>query len=214
MKKALIVQGDCPCHPSRAIAEILAEQLRVSDFDVAMAHTMDCFLDRATLDQVDLIIMNWHMAAMTHEQLAPFLAAVEGGIGLAGIHGYMGDTMRKTETFRNEHAYEWMIGGQWVSHPGDDGVTYSVRIIDKDSPITAGVPDFTVSTEKYYMHIDPLIHVLAATDFGPVVMPIAWTKSYGRGRIFYHSLGHRPEIVRIPEVMRLTTQGMVWAAKP
>jgi len=213
VKKALIVQGDCPCHPSRTIADILAEQLWASDFEIEMTHTMDCFLDQEKLDQTDLIVMNWHMASITHEQLAPFLAAVKGGTGLAGIHGYMGDTLRKTDTFRNEHAYEWMIGGQWVAHPGDDGVTYTVRIVDTESPITAGSQDFTVSTEKYYMHFDPAIHILATTDFDAVAMPIAWTKGYGQGRIFYHSLGHRPQIVQIPAVLQLTRQGMVWAAR-
>ncbi|HZS91118.1 MAG TPA: ThuA domain-containing protein [Chloroflexota bacterium] len=213
MKKALIVQGDCPCHPSRAIADILAEQLQAAEFEVSMAHSMDCFLDRARLAETDLLVMNWHMATITHQQLAPFLDAVRDGTGLAGIHGYMGDTLRTTPIFRNEHAYEWMIGGQWVSHPGDDGVTYTVRIVDARSPITAGIDDFTVSTEKYYMHFDPAIHPVAVTDFDEIVMPIAWTKGYGRGRIFYHSLGHRPNIVQIPEVLRLTRQGMAWAAR-
>lgn len=213
MTQALLVQGDCPCHPSREIAAILAQQLEVSGIAVEMAHSMDCFLDQGRLAATDLIVMNWHLATMTHQQLAPFLAAVYAGTGLAGIHGYMGDTLRKTDTFHNEHAYEWMIGGQWVAHPGDDGVTYTVRIADRDSPITAGIDDFTVSTEKYYMHFDPAIHVLATTDFGEVVMPIAWTKRYGAGRVFYHSLGHRPNVVQLPQVLALTRQGLAWAAR-
>lgn len=212
-KRALIIQGDCPCHPSAAVAELLAGQLRDAGLEVDMAHSMDCFLDRDLMAATDLLVMNWHMATITHEQLAPFLETVRGGTGLAGIHGYMGDTLRTTEIFCNEHAYEWMIGGQWVSHPGDDGVTYTVRIVDHHSPITQGLADFTVCTEKYYMHFDPAIHVIAATDFDGVAMPIAWTKPYGAGRIFYHSLGHRPNVVERPEVLRLTRQGMLWAAR-
>jgi type 1 glutamine amidotransferase len=106
-----------------------------------------------------------------------------------------------------------MIGGQWVAHPGDDGVEYEVRIVDHATPITQGLTDFTVCTEKYYMHFDPAIHAVAATDFDRIEMPIAWTKQYGAGRIFYHSLGHRPPILELPEVLRLTRQGMVWAAR-
>jgi type 1 glutamine amidotransferase len=149
--RALVIQGDCPCHPSAEIAAILVEQLHVLGAEVVVTHTMDCFLDAPALARTDLIVMSWHMASITHAQLAPFLAAVEAGTGLAGIHGYAGDTLRNTETFHNMHAYEWMIGGQWVSHPGDDGVTYPVRIVDRHSPITAGLADFTVRTEKYYM---------------------------------------------------------------
>ena len=83
MKRALIVQGECPCHPSGAIADILAGQLEESGFEVEMAHTMDCFLDRARMEVTDLIVMNWHMASITHEQLAPFLETVRSGAGLA-----------------------------------------------------------------------------------------------------------------------------------
>jgi len=213
MKTALIVQGDCPCHPSREIADVIAEQLRAQDFDVAMTHTMDVFREGDRMAATDLVVMHWHMAYMTTEQLVPFLATIEQGTGLAGIHGYMGDACRTVNPYRNAHAYHYMIGGHWVAHPGDDGVRYRVRIADKQNPITAGIDDFVVSTEKYYMHIDPGIHVVATTDFGDVTMPIAWTKTYGAGRVFYHSLGHRTPIVCSPEVLRLTIQGMVWAAR-
>ncbi len=213
MKTALIVQGDCPCHPSREIADVLAKQLRARDFDVAMTHTMDTFRDAAKMAATDLIVMHWHMAYLTTDQLVPFLGAVERGTGLAGIHGFMGDACRTIDPYHNAHAYHYMVGGHWVAHPGDDGVSYRVRIADRAHPITAGLDDFTVISEKYYMHVDPAITAVATTDFGAVTMPIAWTKSYGAGRVFYHSLGHRTNIVRMPEVLRLTAQGMVWAAR-
>jgi type 1 glutamine amidotransferase len=106
-----------------------------------------------------------------------------------------------------------MVGGQWVAHPGDDGVTYDVHITDPDDPITKGVDDFTVVTEKYFMHMDPGVHVLATTQFDDVAMPIAWTKTYGRGKVFYCSLGHTPQIVTTPQVLKMVTQGFLWAAR-
>jgi type 1 glutamine amidotransferase len=45
-------------------------------------------------------------------------------------------------------------------------------------------------------------------------MPIAWTKRWGKGNVFYCSLGHQPAIVEQPPVLQLIRQGMVWAAAP
>jgi uncharacterized protein len=205
MRNALILQGDCPCHPSREVADIIGGELEATGLAVEMAHgSMDAVLDRERMGDTDLIVMQWHKPVVTPDQEGALLAAVYAGTGIAGVHAFVGG---------GSPAYHYMTGGHWVAHPGDDGVTYRVRIEDARSPITEGIPDFTVTTEKYYMHVDPAIHVLAATEFGEVSMPVAWTKEYGKGRVFYHSLGHLPNIVRIPEVLRLTRQGMRWAAR-
>jgi type 1 glutamine amidotransferase len=205
MKKALILQGDCVCHPSEEIAQILGRELEASELEVSVARTMDAVLDPQAMAETDLIVMQWHRASTTAQQVDAIASAVGGGTGFVGVHAFpfIAD---------NVPPYYQIIGGHWIAHPGDDGVTYRVRIEDRQSSITEGIDDFTVSTEKYYLHVDPAIHVLASTEFGRVSMPVAWTKDYGKGRVFYHSLGHRPEVLQIPEVLRLTRQGMVWAA--
>jgi uncharacterized protein len=207
MKKALIVWGGWDGHEPKQVSEIFAAELRKSGFDVEISDTLDAFKDQAKLEKLDLIVPEWTMGTITREQLKPLLAAVEGGVGIAGVHGGMGDS------FRNETEYQLMVGGQWVSHPGGDGVTYPVHIVDVASPITQGLKDFYVTSEHYYMHVDPANHVLATTVFAPAtVMPIAWTKHYGKGRVFYCSLGHVAKTAAQPEVLKLVTQGMIWAA--
>ncbi|HWE61707.1 MAG TPA: ThuA domain-containing protein [Chloroflexota bacterium] len=239
MKTALIVQGGWPGHRPQQVAEILAAQLKANAFSVEVADSLERLVTGA--GGVDLLVLNWHggtpmqeqlsallatrgtpaqeraalleagdrlqWGTVTQPQLAALLAAVKGGVGLAGMHAGMGDA------FRNEVEYQFMIGGQWVAHPGDDGVSYEVRIVDRQHPITAGVEDFTVVSEQYYMHIDPAIHTLATTQFGDLAMPVAWTTRYGAGNVFYSSLGHTPDIVRLPGALALMTQGMVWAAR-
>jgi type 1 glutamine amidotransferase len=147
----------------------------------------------------------------------PVLAAVESGVGIAGCHGGMCDS------FRDSTEWQFLTGGQWVAHPGNDGVKYTVHIINRDHPITAGLEDFTVASEQYYMHIDPAIKVLATTRFpiapgphtanGPVEMPVLWTKLYGKGRVFYNSLGHQANIIAMPETRELMRRGFLWAAE-
>jgi type 1 glutamine amidotransferase len=206
MKKALIVQGGWDGHFPKETAAILERALCAKDFEVEVSDTLDAFKDEQKLERLDLIVPQWTMGRIEPDQLNPLLAAVKGGTGIGGIHGGMGDA------FREQTEYQYMVGGQWVAHPGGAGVTYTVHIEDTAHEITAGMTDFEVTSEQYYMHIDPAIEVLATTRFGDVVMPVTWTKHYGKGRVFYCSLGHTPDVLELPEVLGMVTRGLVWAA--
>ncbi len=208
MKQALIVQGGWEGHEPKEVADILADALRRHDFQVEIADTLDAFKNLDKLLALDLIVPEWTMGSIEKDQLDPLLKAVESGVGLAGVHGGMCDS------FRNATQYQFMCGGQWVAHPGGAGVTYTVHICkDNPHPITDGLDDFTVTSEQYYLHVDPAINVLAYTLFGDVKMPVAWTKKWGKGRVFYCSVGHNAEVTRQPEVLELVTRGMLWAAE-
>ncbi|RCW77206.1 ThuA domain-containing protein [Saliterribacillus persicus] len=216
MKKALIFQGGWQGHEPEAVANILSELLEEENYEVKITDTLDT-LASDDLTQYDLIVPNWTQGTIEKEQLQPLLEAVEKGTGLAGLHGGMGDS------FRFEVDYQFMVGGQWVAHPGNDGVTYNVHIKDADHPLTEGMEDFTVVSEQYYMHVDPAINVLATTRFpiaegayktnGEVDMPVVWTKRWGKGKVYYCGLGHVAEIVRMPEVLKLMKKGMIWASR-
>jgi type 1 glutamine amidotransferase len=216
MKKALIFHGGWEGHEPAEVAEILAGILREENFDVKITDTLET-LEKEDLTVYDLIVPNWTQGTITDEQLNPLLEAVAKGTGLAGLHGGMGDS------FRTATRYQFMVGGQWVEHPGNDGVEYVVNIVDRNHPLTKDMDDFTVVSEQYYMHIDPAIKVHATTRFpvvdgphaanGPVDMPVVWTKMWGKGRVYYNSLGHVANIVRMPEVMLLMRRGFLWAAR-
>jgi type 1 glutamine amidotransferase len=207
VKKALIVQGGWDGHQPKEVAEIFAGILSGENFEVEVSDTLDSLLDGEKLLGLNLIVLVWTMGSITQEQLNPLLAAVKSGVGIAGCHGGIGDS------FRNETEFQYMVGGQWVAHPGNDGVNYTVNIKQKNNPLVAGIEDFPVCSEQYYMHVDPGNQVLATTNFGEVVMPVVWTKSYGKGKVFYNSLGHQANIVAMPEVTELMRRGFVWSAK-
>lgn len=207
-KSALIVYGGWEGHQPKEVARLLHNELVLAGFTVELADTLDAFRDIEKLKPLSLIVPVWTMGTIQREQLTPLLEAVRGGVGIAGCHGGMGDA------FRNETEYQFMTGGQWVAHPGNDGRHYVVKIVDKN-PITNGIADFEVRTEKYYMHVDPAIRVLATTafeDYGDAIMPVVWTKIYGKGRVFYNSLGHQANIIAMPQVLTLMARGMRWAA--
>jgi type 1 glutamine amidotransferase len=206
LKKALIVYGGWEGHAPKEVAHILADLLGKNNFDVTLSDTLDAYKD-LNLDDFDLISPNWTMGTITEEQLKPLMAVVNNGVGLAGLHGGMCDS------FRNTPDYQYMTGGQWVAHPGGDGIDYMVYIDGVPSPITEGLSEFPVKSEQYYMHIDPGNTVLATTRFGDIKMPVVWTKMWGKGRVFYSSLGHQPNIVQMPQTLTLMERGMLWAAR-
>ncbi len=141
------------------------------------------------------------------------LSVVKNGANIAGWHGTMGDS------FRNNPNYQWMVGGQWVAHPGDF-IDYEVNIIDRTDPITQGIPDFSMHSEQYYMHVDPTNEVLATTTFqtdvapwiNGCVMPVVWKRRWGKGRVFYSSIGHNTQDFRVAEAREIQRRGMLWAA--
>ncbi len=216
-KKAIIVWGGWDGHEPLQVAEILEKQLVAAGFEVEVSDTLDAFLDGEKLKALSLIVPVWTMGTITGDQLKPVLEAVKAGVGIGGVHGGMCDS------FRNETEWQFMTGGQWVAHPGNDGVEYTVKITQQNHFIMQGAPaEIPVASEQYYMHVDPANKVLATTKFpvadGPHVgngefeMPVVWTKVYGEGRVFYSSLGHHADIVAQPDVLRLTTRGLLWAA--
>ena len=215
-RKALIVWGGWAGHEPRQVAEIFRKLLAAEKFDVEVSDTLDAFKDAAKLAALDLIVPVWTMGKIDKEQLDPVCAAVAGGVGIAGCHGGMCDA------FRECTEWQFMTGGQWVAHPGNDGVKYRVNIGPAKSPITEGIQDFEVVSEQYYLHVDPAVKVLATTRFpvadgphagnGPVDMPVLWTKTWGRGRVFYSSLGHNAAVVNRQPILELMRRGLLWAA--
>ena len=207
MKKALIVWGGWDGHEPKQVADVFAAQLRKNDFEVEVSETLDSFLDADKLKGLNLIVPEWTMGTISDEQLKGILSAVEGGVGIAGVHGGMADS------FRQACEWQFMVGGQWVAHPGGV-IDYRVHIVDHVDCVTAGLDHFDMHSEQYYMHVDPSSRVLATTTFecNGCTMPVAWKRTWGKGRVFYSSLGHVAKDFEVPEALTIITRGMLWAA--
>ncbi|MFA6288622.1 MAG: ThuA domain-containing protein [Opitutaceae bacterium] len=209
-KRALFVAGGWSGHQPDKIVQLFSRELQTHGFETTVETTLDCLADLEKLKAYAVIFPCWTMGQLTSEQTKGLIEAVRSGTGLAGIHGGMGDA------FRGNTDYEWMVGGHFVGHPhvGE----YTVLVKDTASPITQGIPaSFPYRSEQYYMLVDPVVHVLTESQYvhegRTCTMPVAWTKNWGKGRVFYHSLGHAPEeFTQSPAVLTLTTQGILWAA--
>lgn len=216
-KQALIVWGGWLGHEPEQVADIFRKVLEKEQFDVEVSDTLDAYADAEKLLALDLIIPVWTMGRIEKELAGNVSAAVQSGVGIAGCHGGMCDA------FRENVDWQFMTGGNWVAHPGNDGVDYVVNIKHSSSPLVEGMEDFAVKSEQYYMHVDPAVEVLVTTRFpvvpGPhslnkaVDMPIAWTKRWGVGRVYYNTLGHVANIVDMPPVKEMMRRGFLWCAE-
>ena len=213
--RVLFTYGGWDGHEPENYRDMLVPWLESEGFEVVVSDTLDPYTDEELMSSIDLVVQIWTMGEISEEQLAGLLAAVEGGTGIAGWHGGLGDA------FRVATRYQFMIGGQWVEHPGNDGIRYRVNITDHEDPITAGLDDFEVVSEQYYMHVDPNNTVLATTTFSgdhdywvkDAVMPVVWKRIYGEGRVFYTSLGHKPQVYEVPEALTILKRGILWASR-
>ena len=213
MKKALIVWGGWHGHEPEQGSQIVRDILQNNGFEVRVETQTAAFADPA-LAQLNLIVPIYTMSKIEKEECANLTAAVRSGVGLAGFHGGMCDS------FRDSVEYQFMTGGQWVAHPGGV-IDYRVNITRPDDAVMAGLSDFDYRSEQYYMHVDPSNEVLATTTFSGehaewitgVVMPVAWKRRHGQGRVFYSSLGHVPAEFQVPQMRTIFERGMFWAAR-
>ncbi len=212
-RKALIFWGGWDGHEPEACATIVAQMLREEGFDVDLEEGTEV-LGQGGLDRYDLIVPLMTQVQIEREALQNLIDAVEAGTGLGGFHGGMGDT------FRNEPAYQFMVGGQWVAHPGNI-IDYRIEITKPEDPLVAGIGDFDYHSEQYFMHVDPGIEVLATTTFSGehapwakgTVMPVVWKHRYGKARVFYSALGHVASEFEVPQMREILRRGLIWAAR-
>ncbi len=214
-RKILFTYGGWEGHEPEKFANYMTEWMKSEGADVQLHTDLQPYTDKALMDSIDLVMQIFTMSQITDDQQKGLLEAIEkNGTGMAGWHGGMCDA------FRNNPEYQFMTGGQWVAHPGGV-IGYTVDITDHKDLVTKGLKGFPMQSEQYYMHVDPNVKVLATTRFnGKVnswidgcVMPVTWKKKYGKGRIFYTSVGHNlTHVTERPEALEMMKRGIRWAS--
>jgi type 1 glutamine amidotransferase len=214
MKRALMFWGGWEGHEPEKCVRLFVPFLKSHDYDIHVTNNLDALVDADIMRDLDLIVPCISCGEISDDQSKSLLERVKRGTGIAGWHGGLGDS------FRTNTEYQYMVGGQFVAHPGGI-VHYSVAITKPDDPIMEGIRDFAMHSEQYYMHVDPSNDVLATTTFSGehdpwnkgTVMPVVWKRVYGEGRVFYSSLGHVAKDFETPEAMAIMQRGMLWASR-
>ena len=221
-KNVIYVYGGWKGHKPSESVDLMVPKLIAEGANVKIFDTLSVYTDEKLMAETDLIIQIWTMGKITEKQFEGLEKAIFNGTGFAGWHGGLGDA------FRDNLKYQFIVGGQFIFHPGGQ-IDHSIKIIDKSDPITQGLKDFNLKkTEQYYMLVDPNIKVLAISEFDREnyekpkkkenkvtgsTMPVVWKKNYGKGRIFYSSIGHHLTDFDVHQVMTMQMRGFYWASE-
>ena len=213
-KKVLFIYGGWEGHEPRQCKDVFVPWLEKEGAELILSESLDSYTDKKLMNSLDLVVRNWTMGEIKGDQERGLIKAVESGVGLAGWHGGLADS------FGDNVDYEFMVGGQWVAHPGGV-IEYEVNIVDHEDGVTKGLSDFKMHSEQYFLHVDPNVKVLATTTFNGdhaawikgSTMPVVWKKTYGMGRVFYSSLGNVAADFKVPEALEIMKRGIRWASK-
>ncbi|MFT4279964.1 ThuA domain-containing protein [Microbacterium sp.] len=228
-KKALVVRGGWDGHRPVEATELFLPFLRDHGYDVRVEEDNEVYADAEVMAATDLVLQSVTMSKISTEAFRGLRAAVEAGTGLAGWHGGIADS------YRDNSDYLQLVGGQFATHPSkhpdecrgdesDNFLPYTVEITElgRDHEITAGLGDFPLLTEQYWVLHDDLIDVLATTTHPvqpyhpwhrPITSPAVWTRLWGRGRIFVATPGHSLDVLQDPAVRTVIERGMLWATR-
>ena len=228
-RRAVVVRGGWDGHQPVEATDLFIPFLTEHGFGVEVFDSPAPYADKALMEQTDLIMQCMTMSTIEREQFEGLRTAIEAGTGFAGWHGGIADS------YRNTSDYLHLVGGQFACHPGkhpderageqsDNYVPYRVDMLPAaaEHPITAGVGDFDLVTEQYWVLSDDYIDVLATTTqqvrewdpwHRPVTSPAVWTRAWGEGRIFVCTPGHHVDVLEVPQVNTMIKRGLLWASR-
>ncbi|QEV98922.1 hypothetical protein F6J84_01500 [Microbacterium caowuchunii] len=228
-RRALVVRGGWEGHHPVEATDMFLPFLEGEGFAVRVEDSNEIYADRAVMDATDLVLQSVTMSEISRGALNGLRSAVERGTGLAGWHGGIADS------YRGSSDYLQLIGGQFATHPSthpdacrgeesDNFLPHTIEITElgRSHDITAGLADFPLTTEQYWVLSDDLNDVLATTTHPlqpyhpwhrPTTSPAVWTRAWGRGRVFVATPGHSLDVLADPNVRTIIERGLLWASR-
>jgi type 1 glutamine amidotransferase len=152
----------------------------------------------------DAVLFYTDVGALTDAQEEGLLDFIRRGGGFFGLH-------TAAASFRDRAGYHAMLNGFFGGH--SKYMDFEVTIIDPEHPITRGLSVFTVKDELYYLRHDPAKshHLMQAYDpTRDESYVMAFTHTYGQGRVFYFALGHDMAVLEHPSFLEVLRRGSLW----
>jgi len=158
--------------------------------------------------------------AISKKRIENLLNFVKSGKGLAGFHA-------ACDAYYHVPEYGQMMGGYFSGH---DGQKELIQVVNDDpkSPISEvfGGQGFEYRDEIYrflrtgaatggQVFSPSKVHLLLSVDVEKnhnekpgTVMPVSWIHEFGKGRVFYNSLGHNEYVWWDPKILKFDLAGI------
>lgn len=212
--KAIILMGDqtgaYTAHHTEDEAFFEPEKLKTFDAVFMLNTTGDCLKPKGGDPKEGQA-----REELLKKSLADFVA---GGKGLIGVHS-------ATDTYHRWKEYNQMMGGTFAGHPWHTKVP--VKNLEPKNPVNAAFngADFDITDEIYQFRADTALPTdrkfLLSLDTQKMdvskgnrkdgLYPVSWVGTFGKGRTFYCSLGHREEIFWNPVILKHYLAGIQYA---
>lgn len=214
IKVLLITGDDVGVHKWQEMSQATKDVLVASGkFDVKVCEDAGILDSASSLKRYDLVFLTSYNAStptISDAAKENLIAFVKSGKGFAVSH-LASASYKEWDEFKNLCGRYWAMGKS--GHNARN--VFTVKIADKDNAITKGMADFEEDDELYAkLQGDAPIKVLvtAESDFSNKTEPLAFTLSYGQGRVFHESFGHDGKAITNPSVAKLIVNGCQWAA--
>jgi len=206
-------------HDALSLSQTILRQLGKDSglFDVTATEDMAEFTTEKLARYAAVMFYTTGELPMGEAQKAALLDFVRSGRGFLGVHS-------ATDTFYEWPDYRELIGGYFDGHPWHQRVR--IKVADPASALVSFLGrSFEINDEIYQIRDfdEHGSHVLLRLDETSVDLsrdgahrrsydwPLAWTRPYGRGRVFYTALGHEQAVWRDARYQRLLLNAMRWS---
>jgi len=193
-------------HPFMECAALLKSFVEASGgYSVTVTEDWDA-LKAERIHAFEAVVAYSQGGAPTDEQLAGLLGYVRDGGSFIGLHG-------ASATWKECAPFHEMLGSRFAGHgPVSE---FAVKIVDSESPIVRNIDEFRIEDELYVLgDFDPVVsRALATAELNGETHVVAYTKTYGAGRVYYLSLGHDERAFNHPSFRALVLGGLDWAAQ-
>ena len=197
----LLLGHDSEHHNSEKYTPILAAALAKKGINISYTESVSD-LNPQNLAYYDGLIIYANHDSIGKAEEAALLDFVKEGKGLIPIHC-------ASFCFRNSDAYVSLVGAQFKEHGTG---TFTAQIVKEDHSITQGLEPFETWDETYIHHEhNPNRTVLMERVEGDHREPWTWTRTYGKGRVFYTAYGHDERTWNHPGFHVLVERGIRWA---
>jgi len=203
-KKRLVLLIGGVWHPFERCGEIVKGLLEATGrYEVAVTADRDV-MRKGSIRRFDGVLAYTSDGTLSKDQEDGLVGFVKSGGTFVGIHC-------AAASWQKNKAYIEMLGGVFAMH--SPLMEFPVTITRTDSLITRRIQDFRIADELYLLDkFDPdAVEILATAMWKGKPQPMAYTKTYGKGKVFYLALGHDEAALNHPEFQKMLVRGVDWS---